>query len=255
MLLRDSHPSDQELLMAADGELGGRRVRRVAAHLNRCWECRARAREMEAAIAEFVRVHRDSNPATAAAGPRALLKARLREVAPAERPVNGRLLPGPVFLRAGLAAAIVVLAAGILDVAFHPPARETHLLPVAKITPGVALQLSRRDVCVAAPPKNRTVPAVLRTRVFQAYGMSGADPSRYEVDYLITPALGGADDIRNLWPQPYSARIWNAAAKDQLEDRLHEMVCEGKIDLVTAQREISGNWIAAYRKYVGPQDR
>jgi len=61
--------------------------------------------------------------------------------------------------------------------------------------------------------------------------------------------LGGADDIRNLWPQSYSATAWNAQVKDALEDRLREMVCDGSLNLTQAQREIAGNWIAAYKKY------
>ncbi len=68
------------------------------------------------------------------------------------------------------------------------------------------------------------------------------------MDYLITPELGGANSIRNLWPEPYSI-VWNARVKDELEDRLHDLVCEGKLDLTTAQREISTDWIAAYKKY------
>ena len=69
------------------------------------------------------------------------------------------------------------------------------------------------------------------------------------MDYLITPALGGADDIRNLWPQPYAAPVWNARVKDALEYRLRDMVCDGGIELGEAQREIATNWIAAYKKY------
>lgn len=37
--------------------------------------------------------------------------------------------------------------------------------------------------------------------------------------------------------------------KDALEDRLREMVCDGSLDLMEAQREIATNWIAAYKKY------
>jgi hypothetical protein len=99
------------------------------------------------------------------------------------------------------------------------------------------------------PPKNRIVPASLQRRVFEEYGISGAEPRAYEVDYLITPALGGADDIRNLWPQSYSSAVWNARVKDALEDRLHDLVCDGRLDLATAQRDISSDWIAAYKKY------
>jgi hypothetical protein len=37
--------------------------------------------------------------------------------------------------------------------------------------------------------------------------------------------------------------------KDALEERLHEMVCAGQLDLSTAQRDIAADWIAAYKKY------
>jgi hypothetical protein len=60
---------------------------------------------------------------------------------------------------------------------------------------------------------------------------------------------GGATDIRNLWPEPNYDTAWNAHVKDQLEERLHEMVCRGDVDLATAQQDISKDWIAAYRKY------
>jgi hypothetical protein len=43
--------------------------------------------------------------------------------------------------------------------------------------------------------------------------------------------------------------VWNARVKDDLEDRLHDMVCKGSLDLVAAQHDISSDWIAAYKKY------
>jgi hypothetical protein len=121
--------------------------------------------------------------------------------------------------------------------------------PAATLTPGVARPATREQVCGGNRGKNREVPAVLRRRVFDLYGIPAADPKAYEVDYLITPALGGSEDIRNLWPQSYSATIWNARVKDALEDRLHDLVCSGDLDLATAQQEISTDWIAAYKKY------
>jgi hypothetical protein len=89
----------------------------------------------------------------------------------------------------------------------------------------------------------------LQRRVFEEYGIRNAQLDAYEVDYLITPELGGASDIRNLWPQPYSSTVWNARVKDALEQRLHQMVCDGQLDLATAQHDIATNWIAAYKKY------
>ncbi|MGJ5819871.1 hypothetical protein [Paludibaculum fermentans] len=37
--------------------------------------------------------------------------------------------------------------------------------------------------------------------------------------------------------------------KDALEAHLRTLVCEGQLDLLTAQHEISTNWIAAYQKH------
>ncbi|MBS1859944.1 MAG: HNH endonuclease [Acidobacteria bacterium] len=121
------------------------------------------------------------------------------------------------------------------------------------MTPGVARAASRDQLCQANPGKNRDVPVALRRKVFAMYGIPDADPKAYEVDYLITPALGGSDDIANLWPQSYSSTVWNARVKDELEDRLRDLVCRGDLDLSTAQREIATDWIAAYKKYFRTQ--
>src|SRR4029077_15433286 len=71
----------------------------------------------------------------------------------------------------------------------------------------------------------------------------------YELDYLITPELGGSEDRLNLWPERYGGRVWNARVKDELEQLLPQLVCRGHVDLATAQRDIAVNWIAAYKKY------
>lgn len=114
---------------------------------------------------------------------------------------------------------------------------------------GAALLVTRRTVCEQTSTNNKAVPVALQRKVFDEYGIAGADPGAYEVDYLVTPALGGSDDIHNLWPHSYSSTAWNAEVKDALEDRLHQMVCDGSLDLTEAQREIAANWIAAYKKY------
>ncbi len=109
--------------------------------------------------------------------------------------------------------------------------------------------VGRNEICMESNTKNKAVPVALQRRVFDEYGIQSATPAAYEVDYLITPALGGADDIHNLWPQAYSATVWNAQVKDALEDHLRELVCDGQLDLATAQRELATNWIEAYKKY------
>jgi hypothetical protein len=47
---------------------------------------------------------------------------------------------------------------------------------------------------------------------------------RCEIDHLISRELGGADDVKNFWPQPYGTHAWNAVLKDRVENRLHKEV-------------------------------
>ena len=95
----------------------------------------------------------------------------------------------------------------------------------------------------------RDVPASLRQEILHEYGIASPRAQDYEIDYLIAPGLGGAEDIHNLWPEPYTSPAWNARVKDDLEEHLHRLVCAGRLDLPTAQRDIATNWIAAYKKY------
>jgi hypothetical protein len=64
-------------------------------------------------------------------------------------------------------------------------------------------------------------------------------------------SIGGSNSIKNLSPESHRT-VWNAHVKDRLEDRLHALVVSRKLDLETAQREIATDWIATYKKYVGP---
>jgi hypothetical protein len=232
------HLSDQQLLLEIEGESTEAEVRE---HLAECWKCRARRQELDSAIASFIRVH-EQNSLPSFEGPRALLKARMAQQA---RPVHWRF--------AGAVAAVALLALGGFMARELLLPRRVHAavvsIPDSRLTPGAALLESRPAVCAQPGSGNKTVPPALRRAVFEEYGIAGADPRAYEVDYLVTPALGGADDIHNLWPHSYSSTVWNAPVKDALEDRLREMVCDGSLDLAEAQREIAGNWIAAYKKY------
>jgi len=252
----ESHLSDEELLLAADGELSAARAAKAAVHLEHCWSCRARRQELEGAVADFVRTYRDelSEPVAPVAGPKALLRARLAELAAVRRPWwrRGDALPNWRY------AAVACLVAGIVAAGYalgtlrvrtaHAP-RSGVVLPEPRLTPGAVVRIGREQVCEADLPKNHMVPVALQRRVFEEYGIRDPRTDAYEVDYLITPALGGADDIRNLWPQAYASTVWNAEVKDALEDRMRDLVCRGDLNLAVAQQEIASDWIAAYKKY------
>src|SRR6185369_14663362 len=231
----NGHLSDEEVIRFADREL---RAEGVREHLSACAECTQRLRQFEDAAREFARLHR-ATQVPSGDGPRALFRARLREASAA--PAPNRSVRNFVY-----AAAVAALAIG-LWVAI--PANDTNPIPRPELTPGAVRTVAVADVCSSDQRSNADVMPPVQRQVFAEYGVANARSTSYEVDYLITPALGGSNDIRNLWPQPYSGSVWNAYVKDALEDHLRRLVCSGTLDLATAQHEIAGNWIAAYKKY------
>lgn len=251
-MLQDRHISDHELTQAADGELAGLRMDEVQAHLSRCWKCRARHAELENAVTEFVRLQQtldDQIPPNQCATAR--LRAHLAELA-AQQSAEFQHWPFE-WKRHAMAAALGAVGIALLVFAIlgtFGSSATARSLPDSRLTPGATRYISKEQVCVVpAEDDDRAVPKELATRVFQQYGIRKPRPRAYEMDYLITPALGGADDIRNLWPQPYENGVWTSKVKDALEDYLRTLVCDGKMDLTAAQHEIASNWIGAYRKH------
>jgi len=204
------HPNDDILVMFIDGELDAQTALEVGAHLGECDVCTARRKALADASAAY------------------------------SESVRRRRWP-----YAAAAAASVLAAAGLLFV----PQRPVHAayLPDARLTPGAASALTADQVCVVE--RETEIPESLARRVFAQYQIDRPAPRAYEVDYLISPSLGGADDIRNLWPQPYRGGDWTANVKDALEDHLRGLVCSGKLRLTDAQRDIATDWVAAYRKH------
>jgi hypothetical protein len=264
MLSQDLHLSDQELLLAADGELPTRRATQAHAHLAACWDCRARMAEIEGTIADFARAHRRTlDPQLPPIdGPRALLKVQLAELAAQSSAGSWRRLfqfhsaaraamyIGAAFLIATMVGKFLVQRSIGHRQTAAVIAVERGAVPDLKLTPGATRRVTVSDVCSMAHEEViGEVSTSLRQEVFQEYGIMSPHAEDYEIDYLIAPGLGGVEDIHNLWPEPYTSRTWNAHVKDALEERLHQMVCSGKLDLPTAQRDIATNWIAAYKKY------
>jgi hypothetical protein len=131
-----------------------------------------------------------------------------------------------------------------------PVASGVFLLPRAELTPGATAAITLQDIC--GPDqygRTQPIPRNVHQAVFTRYGADFGRAAEYELDYLITPELGGVADARNLWPQPFARTRWNAYVKDELERLLHQLVCEGRIELATAQREIASDWISAYKRY------
>ena len=264
MLNNDLHLLDQELLLAADGELPSRRATQVRSHLAACCGCRARMAEIEGTIASFARAYRQTaDPKLPpVAGPRALLRVQLAElVAKPNVGVWPRYFPFVPATRSAMTIAVALFVAVLLAgfLVQHSTLRgedlsgiaaESGVVPDHSLTPGATRKVSISEVCSTAHEEVvREAPTSLRQEIFQEYGIVNPHPDDYEIDYLIAPGLGGTTDIHNLWPEPYKSRTWNAHVKDALEEHLHQMVCAGKLDLSSAQRDIATDWIVAYKKY------
>lgn len=137
-------------------------------------------------------------------------------------------------------------------------------LPNRRLTPGaidprVTQDNIRETICrpggytrSVRPPEEYT--ERLKREQIAEYGYSDRHLRGFEEDHSIALSIGGApSDPRNLWPEPHHViGGWGSYAKDQLEDRLHTLVCHRRIPLAQAQYEIATNWIEAYKRYIGP---
>jgi hypothetical protein len=141
--------------------------------------------------------------------------------------------------------------ASALLLAFPVWATDLPIRPDPKLTPGAVLTTDAATVCQKGYAKTiRHTSGKLKAEVYREYGIDRKE-GHFKVDHLISLELGGDDVAANLWPQSYDTQPWNAHLKDKLEDRLHALVCAGKLPLGLEQHEIATDWIAAYEKYIG----
>jgi anti-sigma factor RsiW len=257
------HPADETLLRAVDGELSPRERAIFARHLAACDACRGRLRQMESAAADASRACIDESgaPPPAADPLRARLSARMAQLS-AERDRSWRIRAAervvrwPVAVPVAAACALLAIAVYLLGSQADPQqpnrffaAIEPEARPIRALTPGAVAPVTVADLCAGRGPAHERIPTPVRQAILHDYGMDSVPADQYELDYLITPELGGSADRRNLWPERYGSRVWNARVKDDLESLLPQLVCKGKLDLATAQQDIAADWIAAYRKY------
>lgn len=219
-----THLSDEALLSFTDGELTDSAADEARTHLTRCAECTARLKGFEGVSSELEATYRL----------RVMRQRAFRMVAAIA--VTGF---GVYWLSLTTSSPFPRLAAASLRTE----------LPVRYLTPGAVRAVSVTDLCASAPGDADDIPPSVRRMVLRNYGVHDVPDSEYELDYLVTPALGGAPDPQNLWPERYASPTWNAHVKDELEDLLRRMVCQGTLPLASAQRDMATNWIAAYKQY------
>src|SRR5579872_6703946 len=136
------HLSDRDLIMAADGELPGRRKAEIEAHLHACWSCRERMQSVESGISEFVRArNRELNDRLPSGdGPRALLRARLAQASLRKSSLNPirRLVP---------AAAVFICVLAVIAIKFGATVNAEGPKPKAGLTPGETRPITLDEIC------------------------------------------------------------------------------------------------------------
>jgi hypothetical protein len=113
--------------------------------------------------------------------------------------------------------------------------------PIEAVTPGAVLAATEAQICTAgwAGKHRRSLTAAQKRHVLLAYRIP-AGTKVAEFDHLIPLEVGGANGTANIWPMTSRA---DALRKDKLEDELHARVCDGLLDLATAQDYARHYWI------------
>ena len=240
------HAADEDLLAYADDELEAPLAADLEQHLIQCAACSAKHRALRYASSDAAQLCRSglALPAPTLGTLRQTIALRMQDNLDRRRAFRTPLV---LALTAALVFLTVRYEASLLERSLFT---EQGALPISWFTPGMARSMGGEQLCNGTSRAAPAVSPALRLQVLRDYGMEHVPQDQYELDYLITPELGGMTDRRNLWPEPYGLRAWNAHAKDSLEAILPQLVCSGRIDLVTAQREMASNWISAYKKYL-----
>jgi hypothetical protein len=127
------------------------------------------------------------------------------------------------------------------------------IAPDPTLTPGAVRTTDAFDVCSHGTAQLRHMSRARSDAIMAAYGLPGGPHEAYEIDHLIPLSIGGSDADQNLWPEPRRMieKEWPAERKDELEMRLHNLVCTGQIEITVAQKAIAEDWTEAWLRYVG----
>ena len=128
-------------------------------------------------------------------------------------------------------------------------------LPPPEVTGAINLDVTQANiqetVCTKGYTKTIRPPSYYTSRLKRKQIGSEGNMRDFEEDHLIPLSIGGApSDEKNLWAQPRNSEF-GADKKDELELRLRNLVCAGKLSLKDAQFSISKNWIESYKIFGG----
>src|ERR1019366_7205190 len=120
-----------------------------------------------------------------------------------------------------------------------------------RVTPGVTFHVTVTTICRPGYSTSvRDVPESEKNQVYAEYGITHHTTGQYEIDHLISLELGGSNAIGNLWPELNDDAHGELNSKDILENRLHALLCKGKVSLRSAQTLIASNWVTTDHRFL-----
>lgn len=119
-------------------------------------------------------------------------------------------------------------------------------LPDRRCSPGARFKNATKNmICTSGyTAVVRNVPESVKDKVFAEYGVKHHSGKTFEVDHIVPLELGGSNSILNLFPEPAPG----FRKKDRLENRAHNLVCDGKLALRSTQKAMARNWRTLYPK-------
>lgn len=168
------------------------------------------------------------------------------------------LLPLAVLAQSGVPDAPSLYAPSSYATSSDRSLPDRAMTPGA-INPAVTPATIDQTICVRGWTKS-VRPGVryterLKKSQIRSYGYADTRPWKYEEDHLIPLDLGGSPDSPlNLWPEPHRGPgQFGSYAKDRLEAAMVRKVCRHEVSLDRARAMMAGDWVAAYRRYLGSE--
>ncbi len=155
--------------------------------------------------------------------------------------LNIRQTPQPSATQIPETAETIMVSTPSAEIAINP-----------QLTPGDIIKDLPLDLlCMTGYTKTvRDVSKTTKKNVYELYDISYPPPEgEYVIDHLIPLELGGSNSIKNLWPQR-AASLDGSKEKDKAEHILHDMVCQGTMQLPDAQYIISHDYDAWYERNI-----
>lgn len=120
--------------------------------------------------------------------------------------------------------------------------------------PGLIASVDEAEVCgvvdgMTYSQRHRQTTPEMKREVRERDGMASCG----EIDHRLPLALGGADDVRNLWCQPPPPEVWNFKLKDRMEAFIWHATCRQHTMTLAAAQAIflEPDWRGPFCELIG----